>query len=418
MPAQRIPLTWKYDPTLFAPAKYRRACRYEAYVPEALSGTALTLEGEVAGVAAEAEAAIRSLNSVAQPALAPLARLLLRTESIASSRVEGLRVGVRELARAEARMEGGETVGPTLREVIRNIDAMSLALEEATHVERFGVDEIRAIHRRLMAGAPNAARIAGNVRTAQNWIGGNDYNPCGADFVPPPPEYVHELLADLCDAIHDEVLPPIVQAALVHAQFETIHPFDDGNGRTGRALIHVVLRRRGIAPEYVPPISVGLAQAKDRYIQGLTRYREGRIGEWIEHFAGAAASAAHLARGYLAEVQALSERWRMMLAASASPPRADAAAWAIIDVLPAHPLITASVATAATRRSKPAVYQAIRDLEAAEVLVPLSTGKRDRRWEAAGLLDLLAELEDGRLPPPIHELASTRSSRYTNSPPS
>ncbi len=360
-------------------------------------GLPLSLDAEVAGVVSEAEAAIRGLNDVARPALAPLARLLLRTESIASSKVEGMQLGVRELARAEARLEAGGKAGPTALEVLANIDAMELAVHQAAAVERFTVNEIIAIHRRLMEKAPNA-HIAGRIRTRPNWIGGNDHNPCGADFVPPPPEQVTVLLADLCDAINDDVLPPLVQAALVHAQFETIHPFDDGNGRTGRALIHIVLRRRGVAPAYVPPMSVVLATARERYIDGLTHFREDRVGEWIEHFAGAAAGAAHLATAYLRTVQQLSARWRAQLAASPAAPRADAAAWAVIEILPAHPIITAPVAAAATGRSKPSIYQALRELQAAGVLAPLSAARRNQSWEAVGLLDLLAGLEAGQLP--------------------
>src|SRR5690606_24916692 len=109
------------------------------------------------------------------------------------------------------------------------------------------------------------------------------------------------------------------QAALVHAQFETIHPFDDGNGRTGRALIHVVLRRRGVAPDYVPPISVVLAAARDRYIAGLTRFRGDGVVEWIEQFAAATVHAANLARRYLGRVEALMEEWRERLRAAAAP---------------------------------------------------------------------------------------------------
>ena len=160
----------------------------------------------------------------------------MRTESIASSKVEGLQIGVREFARAEAKAESGIRPSSTAMELLANIDAMVLAVDDAAGVERFGVDEIIAIHRHLLERAPNK-RIAGQIRTEQNWIGGNDYNPCGADFVPPPSEDVERLLADLCAAINDETLSPLVQAALVHAQFETIHPFGDGNGRTGRALV-------------------------------------------------------------------------------------------------------------------------------------------------------------------------------------
>ncbi|MEX2283591.1 MAG: Fic family protein [Gemmatimonadota bacterium] len=151
-----------------------------------------------------------------------------------------MQLGARELARAEVRIESGAKVGAAAAEILANIDAMELAIEEAATAERFTVGEIEAIHARLMRDASSHA-TGGRIRPVQNWIGGNHYNPCGADYVPPPPEVVSELLDDPCVAINDDVLPPIVQAALVHAQFETIHPFEDGNGRTGRALIHVVL---------------------------------------------------------------------------------------------------------------------------------------------------------------------------------
>ncbi|HTR79890.1 MAG TPA: Fic family protein [Gemmatimonadaceae bacterium] len=396
MPGRYVDLVWQHDPTAYAPAKHRRACRYRAFIPDRLGPMPLSLDADIMGVVSDAERSIRSLNADAQPALAPLARLLLRTESIASSKVEGMQLGARELARAEARVEGGEKASPTAMEILGNIDAMEVAVQDAARVDRFTVKEIVAIHRRLIAGSANS-RIAGRIRTRQNWIGGNDYTPCGADFVPPPPEDVDALLTDLCDAVNDERLPPIVQAALVHAQFETIHPFDDGNGRTGRALIHVVLRRRDIAPAYVPPISVVLAGSRDRYIDGLVGFRAGHVAGWAEQFAGADARAAHLARGYLAAVAQLTERWRARLAKGADP-RSDAAAWAVIDILPGHPMITAPVAAAVTGRAKAAIYQAFGELEAAGVLIPLSRSPRNRSWEAAGLLDLLGGLEAGRPP--------------------
>ena len=132
-------------------------------------------------------------------------------------------------------MESGGEAGSTAIEILANIEAMELAVRDAASVERVTAKQVTDIHRRLMEKSPNSP-LAGEIRNRQNWIGGNDYNPCGADFVPPPPERVPALLSDLCEAINDETLPPLVQAALVHAQFETVHPFDDGNGRTGRAL--------------------------------------------------------------------------------------------------------------------------------------------------------------------------------------
>jgi Fic family protein len=397
MPGRTITLTWEHEPRLSAPAKYGKACRYQAYIPDPLRTLDLSVSAEAAGIAAEADAAIRELNADARPALAPLARLLLRTESIASSKVEGMQLSARDLARAEARMEGGSKVGSTAVEVMGNVYAMELAIDEAAAKSDFTPDELLAIHRKLMERAPNA-RIAGRFRTVQNWIGGNDYNPCGADFVPPPPEHVEPLIEDLCAYTNDDLHPPLVQAALAHAQFETIHPFDDGNGRTGRALIHVILRRRGVAPSYVPPISVVLASSRDRYIDGLTKYRKDEIDSWLEHFAGAADLSARLAADYLEAVHQLTDEWRAQLKASSDAPRADAAAWAVIDQLPGHPIITAPVAAAASGRSKPAVYQALSQLEEAGILIPLSTSRRNQSWEAVGLLDLLAGLEAAERP--------------------
>lgn len=392
-----VTLTWPHEPRSSAPRKYRRACRYEAYIPEPLSALDIRLDGELAGVVSEAEAAVQELNASARPALAPLARLLLRTESIASSKVEGMQMGVRELARAEAKLESGGKAGVTAEEILANIDAMQLAIDEAAGAARFGREELEAIHSRLMERSANP-RIAGRIREEQNWIGGNDYNPCGADFVPPPPEHVPVLLDNLFDAMEDDRLPPLVQAAIVHAQFETIHPFHDGNGRTGRALIHVLLNQRGIAPAYVPPISVVLANNRDRYIAGLTAYREDDVGRWIEHFAAATATSANLASEYLHAVADLTEQWKSALAGLPNAPRSDAAAWAIIDVLPAHPIITAPVAAAATGRAKPRVYQGLESLQEAGVLLPVTRKRRNQAWEVAGLLSLLEGLEAGELP--------------------
>ncbi len=396
MRGRLIEKTWKSNPTIYAPPKYRRACKYEAFVPDLLIGTEFAMSSAVAAAVSEAETAILKLNEHAKPALAPLARLLLRTESIASSRIEGLQVGIRQLARSESKLETGGKASSTVQEVLGNIDAMQLAVDDASHADYIAVEHLVNIHERLMKTAPNA-HVAGRIRTDQNWVGGNNYNPCGADFVPPPPEMVPEGLNDLCDAMASDELSPLVQAALIHAQFETIHPFEDGNGRTGRTLIHVVLRRRGVAESYVPPISVVLANDKDRYIDGLTDFRHDRVEAWIEHFAVATAQAAGLAARYLDAVSDLMRAWRDKLADSAAP-RADAAAWALIDVLPAHPVVTLPTATAATGRSKSSVNQALEQLAECGVLEPLSTSRRNRSWEAAGLLELLEELEAGRMP--------------------
>ncbi|MBA3552175.1 MAG: Fic family protein [Actinobacteria bacterium] len=384
---------WEYNPALYAPARYRRACGYDTFIPAPLVDLEIGLSGDLAGIVSDAEKAIADLNKAASPELVPLARLMLRTESIASSKVEGMQVDARTLARAEANRETGRQIGSDAAEILANVDAMQLAIERASSVEAIKPQDVVDIHAVLMARAPNA-KIAGRIRSAQNWIGGNDYNPCAADFVPPPPEEVERLLSDVCRFFAHEWLPPLVQAAIAHAQFETIHPFDDGNGRTGRALVQVILRRRNLAPSFVPPISVVLARDKDQYISGLTLFRADRFGEWLEIFAVAASQAAGLAARYTSRVMKLQVDWRRQLRTHSSP-RADAAAWAVIDVLPAHPVITVPVAVAATRRTRPAVTNAIAELEEAGVLRRLGESRRNRAFEAVGLLDLVVGLESG-----------------------
>ena len=381
---------WQYDPALYAPPRYRRACAYDTFVPDLLDRLP-SIVPEVAGTIAAAEDAIRQLNAVAQPGLQPLARLLLRTESIASSKVEGMQMDARSLARAEAHSDVGHSIGNEAVEILANIDAMQLAVDDAAAAGALNLEHILDTHRTLLARVVNAPQTAGVIRTRQNWIGGNDYNPCGAAFVPPPPDSIEQLLDDLITFCNGESLPPLAQAAFAHAQFETIHPFIDGNGRTGRALVQVLLRRRGLAPDYVPPISVVLAADKRRYIAGLVAFREGRENEWLESFAVAAARAAEFAASYLAKVQDLQAAWRERLATLGV--RGDAAAWRVIDVLPGHPIISTPVAVEAIGRTKPAAQQGIDQLVRAGVLLPLSGGKRNRQWEADGLLDLSADVD-------------------------
>src|SRR5437868_5234310 len=138
MPGKYVPQTWLYNPTIYAPARYKKACRYDAYIPDRLNDLSLSLEGEIAGLVSEAEAAIASLNAGGGTALRPLAKLLLRTESIASSKIEGMQIGVRELARAESRNQSGLGTGAAA-EIIANIEAMTLAMEEAAQAPTFDV---------------------------------------------------------------------------------------------------------------------------------------------------------------------------------------------------------------------------------------------------------------------------------------
>ena len=208
------------------------------------------MASRAAAAAAAATAALRDLQAGgAGHDLETLAAPLLRSEALGSSFIEGLRASNKRLALAAYQPIAADGVA---RAVLGNVRAMERAVEIGTARERFRLDDLLDIHRALLEGTPEE-RYAGVVRTNQNWIGGRGLSPGDAAFVPPPEDRVRALLDDLVAFSNLDDLPAIAQAAIAHAQFETIHPFGDGNGRAGRCLIHVVLRRRGLTPLFVPP---------------------------------------------------------------------------------------------------------------------------------------------------------------------
>ena len=215
----------------------------------------------------------------------------------------------------------------------------------------------------------------------------------------PPYELVDELLSDLCSFCNDDSLPAVAQAAIAHAQFETIHPFVDGNGRTGRVLLHLVLRRRGLAPRILPPISLVLATWPRDYVGGLsgTRYEgapdsdQARIGinRWIALFASACRRAAEDAGRFEEQVRALQNSWRERL----RPARRGSAADLLVRALPDAPMLTATTASDLIGRSFQATSQAIDRLVGAGILTQVTVGRRNRAFEATELIEAFTALE-------------------------
>ncbi len=392
---------WLPDQTYGLSRRDRRPCEYGAYVPDPLSSREFTFDSAVAADIADAERAIAALNH-GESKLADteaVARLLLRAESVASSRIEGLEVGGRRLFKAQlARSSGIEESDRGATEILNNIDAMGWAVEVAMGSARINSDHLCQIHERLMKGT-RAEGLAGGFRETQNWIGGSEFNPCSAEFVPPPPELVPELVQDLCEFVNGDDLPAVAQAAIAHAQFETIHPFFDGNGRTGRALIHMVLRRRGLAPKLVPPISLVLATRSRDYIGGLgaTRYlgapdsdeANRGMGEWISTFTAAVSRSVSDAEEYDRRVGEIQDGWR----ASLGRVRHDSSVDRLIEALPGAPVVTARTAAALVGRTEQATNQAIHRLVEAGVLSQTTVGRRNRAFEAPDLIDAFNVLE-------------------------
>jgi Fic family protein len=380
----------------------RQGCDYDAYLPDPLAGWSLTLPGDVAADVADAETAVRDLNlaGTTHVSLEGLARFLLRAESVASSKIEGLDAGARRLVEAEALLaDGGQEADRVAVEVLGNIASMESAVELADERREITLDDLLGIQQVLMERSPTP-ELGGVIRNEQNWIGGSSYNPCSAVFVPPPAELVRALLEDLTVYVNADEHPALVQAAIAHAQFETIHPFADGNGRTGRALIHIILRRRGLAPAFVPPISLVLATWVDDYISGLTAFRHLHPADsldrstachvWLRTFAGATLRACHDAQAYAFRIDDLVERWRSALGAI----RKGSALDLLLDVLPSVPLLTVDSATRLTHRSAVAAGAAVRRLTEAGILVQRNIGRqRYRIFEAPEVLELFTSLE-------------------------
>lgn len=380
--------TWRANPDAPGGRAERQAFRYRAYIPDEIGHRAFSIPSEVANAVSAAEREVAALNREPPTlvSLEVLARRLLRAESVASSRIEGLLLSHRRLATAEA--EGGGSRDETARSVLQNVLAMEQAIRLGAGADPLEVEDILDLHRVLFP-ATNAPELAGQVRRVQNWLGGNVFNPGRAEFVPPPPGHVPRLLEDLAAFINRTDLPPVVQAALVHAQFETIHPFADGNGRVGRALIHVVLRRRRLAPLYVPPVSLVLAADARGYIAGLTAYGDGGVDEWSRTFADAVQRAASKAAELALRLRDLQERWRVR----AGGPRRDSSAEALIQRLPAYPILTVTTAAQLLGRSKQAANEAVALLAEAGVLKATTLARRNRAWEAVELFELINEVE-------------------------
>ena len=392
---------WTTEATTGLARRDCRSCDYEAYVPDPLADRRLAFDSDTVTDVADAERALAVLDTEASALVntEALARILLRAECVASSRIEGLEIGARRLLRAEAALDLGEQPSDvTATEVLGNIDAMASAIRRISPSAPIGLDHLLDFHRRLLAGTRLEAH-GGSIRTEQNWIGGSSYNPCSAAFVPPPPELLRDLLEDLCRFCNGESLPAVAQAAIAHAQFETIHPFADGNGRTGRALVHFVLRRRGLATRVLPPISLVLATWADDYIAGLqgTRYRgrESSAGAregtnlWVARFAAACRRAVADATSFEERTRLLQDEWRGRLGTV----RANSAADRLLRVLPGAPIVTVNSAAALIGRTFKPANDAITRLVGAGILKQVGVGRRNRAFEAPDVIDAFTALE-------------------------
>ncbi|MGH2974680.1 MAG: Fic family protein [Solirubrobacterales bacterium] len=385
-----MPFKGRYEELSWTPdfaksGRHNKAKRYRAFFPANIADADPSLSGSTAALAERASRAVSDLNKTPQNlvSLEGLARQLLRSEALASSQIEGLSVSHKKLAEAELEDRQGHH---RATEIMGNIRAMERAMAIGTAAKDLTVTDLCEIHAE-MAIVPPLDKIAGQLREEPSWIGG--IAPPDADYVGPPHELVEPLLKDLCTFMNRDDVPPVPQAAIAHAQFESIHPFGDGNGRVGRCLIHVLFWRRKLAQRYVPPVSLVLGANKDAYIAGLKRFGEGNVDLWISQFARSVETAADQAAQFSGQVIELQANWRDRLGRV----RSDAAVLPLINLLPKYPVITAAVAEKEIGRSRQATLTALERLGDADVLTRHRNQKQGDSWEAKELFKLLAQFE-------------------------
>ncbi|MEV8212379.1 Fic family protein [Leifsonia sp. NPDC077715] len=282
------------------------------------------------------------------------APVLLRSEATSSSQIENLTASARAIFSAEL----GARTGRNAEQIAANTRALQAAIGLS---ERLTADAITEMHAVLMAEQPR--HTPGKWREEAVWIGTRSDSPVGAEFVAPGYERVPELIEDLVAFADRPDLPPLIATAIAHAQFETIHPFTDGNGRTGRALAQAMLRNRGVTRSIAVPVSAGLLADVEGYHAALTAYRAGDIAPIIRAFADASFRAVDNARRLVDEIDVIRTEWNERLTA-----RRDSNAWKLLDILIRRPVLDSATAAAELGVKQPNIYPPLRALVDAGIL--------------------------------------------------
>jgi Fic family protein len=339
-------------------------------------GTALAVE--------EATAAIARLDEIGRVQLGALGSFLLRSESLATSKIEHIFANLDDFARALA----GQQAGTSARQMAAAVTAIGGLVADAT-ASPINLAAINKAQFLLLQDDPLEKHAAGSPRTMQNWLGGSDFSPRGAIYVPPPPDVVPLLLNDLVDFANRTDLSPITQSAIVHAQFESIHPYTDGNGRIGRALINAVLRRRMVTTRVVVPIASALLTEVDGYFARIAAYQEGDADGFVRELARASLLAATEAAESAKALEDLVPQWRERV-----KPRRGSTTDLLIEHLLEAPVLTEKSVVAVTKSSRRRAYDALNRLAETEVIVEITGQPRNRVWIVQDVLDELDRLEE------------------------
>jgi len=350
---------------------------YEASIPPLLGAATFDLAPETLGECARAqlELAVSARSATVGSAhLAAIAWPSMRAESLASSLVDGVKTTALELAKSEAGLpstRAGNRAGEGVEALAAHLTAAHRAL---------GLGALAAAN--MAPGTSEGGRRVARYRTAQTWLGGSDLWPTGAAYVPPRPERLPALMDDLVEFCARTDVDPITQAAVAHAQYLSIQPFSDGNGRAARSLINGVWRRRGLTGHVVVPVSASIAGDARRYDAAWRSYGEGDADPMVAFVARHALRAVKEATASGDRVALLPAAW-----AEAARPRRGSATHALIGALAEHPIVTVADVRVLTGASQASAYDAIVRLAGAGVLRRLTLSRRDTVWIAGDMVD-------------------------------
>ncbi len=319
----------------------------------------------------------------------------VRKEAVLTSQIEGTQATLMDLLNFEA--EANQSPSPDVEEVCNYIDALTYARKEVRKAKGLplSIRLLNEIHNRLMRGVRGANKSPGNVRTSQNWIGGS--RPGTARFVPPPPQELPDLLSDLEKYIHAEdksatQLPPLIRAGLIHVQFETIHPYLDGNGRIGRLLISLLLEHWGLLNAPLLYLSFYLKQHQNEYYDRLSAVRTtGDWEGWTTFFLQGVAATADEAVRTIAALFNLVARDRVKVL---KHPTMSIAAARLFELLPKHPMVTTATVMRLLNTTKPTAGRAIEALVKVGILNETTGKKRDRFYVYRKYLEHLGDRTD------------------------
>ncbi|MHA7303916.1 Fic family protein [Arthrobacter sp. TMN-49] len=349
--------------------------RYKSAVPPVIANQTPAPDEETLHLADRATSELTRFDAELGHKVATFAPVLLRSESASSSQIENLTASARAIFSAELGLKKSRNA----ELIAANTRAMTAALRLA---EKISSDSILQMHRVLMEN--QTIHQAGEWRDEPVWIGTRSDTPVGADFVAPHHSRVPGLIDDVVTFASRLDVPALVSVAVSHAQFETIHPFTDGNGRTGRALAQSILRYRGVTRNVAIPVSAGLLADIDGYHNALTAYRAGDVTPIVRAFANAALRAVSNTRQLVEEIEAVQGSWKNQLTA-----RKNSNAWRMLDVIARRPVLDSATAASELGVAQPNVYPPLKALVEAGILQSKAEHKLGPFWRSEEILNAI-----------------------------